>query len=362
MGVVPGSFMLRYLSMNGANLGLNRRPFALMYRRANPGCSNMKWWVPVLVLGLLLCLGPRGVLAAGPASTAPLKLAASLYGDEGTGPFGLPMGVAVSGRDLAVADTGNKRLLLFEVGEGKAPGELTFKPAGEFNAGGKMGAPYCIGWLPGGRLLVGERGKNDLMVFDPKGDPKSGSYGPAGLKATSGEPLPTLTGRFRTDSSGGLCLIDETNRRILLFGPGLGAAQREIRPQDSGFTGFRDVAVDEGGNVYALESLAGRVWVFDKQGKEVRRFGKRGQDPGEFDLPSGLAVDRKGSVYVLDGNRGSVQVYTREGRHSFSLGSRGAKEGELDQPSGLAVDGAMRLFVADRLNGRVQVFTPLRPM
>ncbi len=71
--------------------------------------------------------------------------------------------------------------------------------------------------------------------------------------------------------------------------------------------------VDDGGNIYLLESLAASVSVFDKSGKVIRRFGKKGQGPGEFDNPVYLSISPEKKIYVLDRARKVIQIFDRNG-------------------------------------------------
>jgi len=48
--------------------------------------------------------------------------------------------------------------------------------------------------------------------------------------------------------------------------------------------------VDDSGNIYLLESLAGQISVYDKNGQLITQFGKKGQGPGEFENPFFLSV------------------------------------------------------------------------
>jgi hypothetical protein len=51
-----------------------------------------------------------------------------------------------------------------------------------------------------------------------------------------------------------------------------------------------------------------------------------------------------------------VQVFDREGRLLYFFGKRGVRLGEFQLPSGLFIDHDDRVFVVDSFNRRVQVF------
>src|SRR5690606_3979357 len=66
------------------------------------------------------------------------------------------------------------------------------------------------------------------------------------------------------------------------------------------------VALDAAGNVYAIDRLAGKVWVFDAQGRLRASVGRKGEGPGELDSPTGPGIGPDGRLYVRDVYRVSV--------------------------------------------------------
>ena len=74
-----------------------------------------------------------------------------------------------------------------------------------------------------------------------------------------------------------------------------------------------DMAVDEAGNIFILDSGNQRIQVFGPDGKYVRTIGRRGQGPGEFASLNSIAVDRKGNFHVLDDAQKRIQVFTPQG-------------------------------------------------
>ena len=74
-----------------------------------------------------------------------------------------------------------------------------------------------------------------------------------------------------------------------------------------------DMAADEAGNIFILDSGNQRIQVFGPDGKYVRTIGRRGQGPGEFASLNSIAVDRKGNFHVLDDAQKRIQVFTPQG-------------------------------------------------
>ena len=73
-----------------------------------------------------------------------------------------------------------------------------------------------------------------------------------------------------------------------------------------------DMAVDDTGNIYILDSGNHRVQKFSPEGEYVAAFGRKGQGPGEFSRPISIDVDAKGFLYVLDRDLKKIQVLTPE--------------------------------------------------
>lgn len=73
------------------------------------------------------------------------------------------------------------------------------------------------------------------------------------------------------------------------------------------------LAVDGLGNVFVLGAFNRAVFVFDANGKFLNRFGKDGDEPGQFRAPLAIEVDNKGRVFVSDIK--GIQVFSNDGRY-----------------------------------------------
>jgi DNA-binding beta-propeller fold protein YncE len=56
------------------------------------------------------------------------------------------------------------------------------------------------------------------------------------------------------------------------------------------FASITAIRADEEGNIYVLDGKEATVNVFDKSGKRLKNIGRRGQGPGEFEMPLGLQI------------------------------------------------------------------------
>lgn len=75
-----------------------------------------------------------------------------------------------------------------------------------------------------------------------------------------------------------------------------------------------DMAVTPAGDVFVSDGYGNnRVVHFDKTGKFVKAWGRKGHGEGEFDLPHGIGVDSKGRLYVADRSNARIQVFDQDG-------------------------------------------------
>jgi hypothetical protein len=79
------------------------------------------------------------------------------------------------------------------------------------------------------------------------------------------------------------------------------------------FSGLQHVQVDEEEYIYAADWKETEIRVYDKSGKHVRSFGRKGQGPGEISLPFYLGIFQGNKVAVFDQANAKFIFYTREG-------------------------------------------------
>jgi hypothetical protein len=71
--------------------------------------------------------------------------------------------------------------------------------------------------------------------------------------------------------------------------------------------------VDDEGYIYLLDTRGASISVYDKSGKFLTRFGRKGQGPGEFENPVYLAVSKEDKIHVIDRSRRTIQVFDKKG-------------------------------------------------
>jgi len=104
-----------------------------------------------------------------------------------------------------------------------------------------------------------------------------------------------------------------------------------------------DVAFAADGSIYVSDGYGNnRIAKFSADGKFLLDWGRKGQGPGEFDLPHNVAVDAQGLVYVADRSNSRIQVFDANGKFL-----RMWKSEELGRPWGLAIGPDNLLYVVD---------------
>jgi sugar lactone lactonase YvrE len=105
-----------------------------------------------------------------------------------------------------------------------------------------------------------------------------------------------------------------------------------------------DILVAEGHS--SSPTAHARILRFDRTGKFIEVWGKRGSGPGEFDQPHGLAMDSQGRIFVADRSNNRLQILDQTGKHIASWY-------QFSRPSGVYIDSNDVLYVADSESGSV---------
>lgn len=126
------------------------------------------------------------------------------------------------------------------------------------------------------------------------------------------------------------------------------------------FVRAHGLEVDHEDNVWVTDAGRHQVFKFSHDGKLLLTVGekdKAGLDATHFDQPTDVVVAPTGEFYVTDGYGNSrVAKFSADGKFLFDWGKRGDGPGEFNLPHGIAIDAQGRLYVADRSNRRIQVF------
>jgi DNA-binding beta-propeller fold protein YncE len=152
-----------------------------------------------------------------------------------------------------------------------------------------------------------------------------------------------VASQVRVDAGDNIWAVDEMTNMVIKFDPQgriamlLGRKSENVnvpasrakggsgsgQPTDL-FDRPTDVAWDSAGNVFVADGLGNaRVAKFDKGGKFVKSWGKKGTATGEFANIRSIAVDAQGNVYAADGGNKRVEVFDNDGNFKTTFNNVG---------------------------------------
>lgn len=116
--------------------------------------------------------------------------------------------------------------------------------------------------------------------------------------------------------------------------------------------------VDRQNRIWVPDTHYQRVIVYDRDGKELFRFGEAGEGPGQFIFPTGVITDEQGFVYVSEyGENARICKFTPELKYIGSFADRDSGEHWMARPAEMAFDADGVLWIVDAVGDRVCSFT-----
>ncbi len=307
------------------------------------------------------------VRAADTAKQPRFVLAWGQKGDR-PGEFHSPIGIAINRKDeVFVTDVNNARVQKFST-EGKYLGGFDLPRDAPNRRSSQAGGiavddegHLYLAFMAQDRVAVYTEAGKLVRQWGKRGKGDGEFHQPGGIVLAPG---------------GTLYVADQCNHRVQKFtrdakflgkwgkhGTGPGEFGGPDRP-GSRFAGPHLLARDSKGRLYTTEGAVGRVQQLTAEGKPLRAWGDKGQQPGGFGGlqtaylkvtlgPIGILVDRYDRVWVSSLND-RVQAFTPEGKFLMGVGGTGKGPGQFARPHGLAVDSKGFLYVVDAGNQRVQ--------
>ena len=157
------------------------------------------------------------------------------------------------------------------------------------------------------------------------------------------------------DSDGNVFVADRDNKLAKIFSLAIdGQFLRKIGTEGSFIQPFHCIQYES----YLVVSDYGDhcVNVFNREGKFLYKFGKKGEGKGEFISPACLSVNKAGQLLVCDTGNHRIQVFELSGKFVTKFGTLGSKTGEFNTPVSTAVLSDGKIVVSDLLNHRIQIF------
>ena len=115
-----------------------------------------------------------------------------------------------------------------------------------------------------------------------------------------------------------------------------------------------DVCLDEECRIVVTELNNNRIQVMSREGESISIFGYRG--PEKLDHPTSC-ISYKNSFFVSDKDNHCIKTFNQSGTFLYKFGKQGNQDGQFSWPRGILVDNNDNLLVCDQCNNRVQQFS-----
>ena len=195
-----------------------------------------------------------------------------------------------------------------------------------------------------GEIFIFHRGQRPIIAMDHSGKFLR-SFG-EGTKSAHG---------LRCDSADNIWATDVVNHTVTKFAPDgkvlMMLGEKGVEGEDqTHFNKPTDVAFAPNGDFFVSDGYGNsRVVKFDKGGKYLLAWGKKGTGEGEFNTPHAVRLDSKGNLFVGDRENDRVQVFDQNGKFIRTFGGFA--------PFGLFITADDSLFVADGRAHKVMKMT-----
>lgn len=154
--------------------------------------------------------------------------------------------------------------------------------------------------------------------------------------------------RVALTRNGSLCVLDTGNSRIKLIGSN-GLFNGHIGPAGLESQSGTGLALTPDDNIVVVNWRTKYISVIDLDGTLVNSF-----TSDSFVEPIDVAVNSKGEFIVADNGAGKVFMFDPNGKLSITFGAKGDKEGQFKLMTAVAVGKCDEILVADH---RIQIFS-----
>ena len=115
--------------------------------------------------------------------------------------------------------------------------------------------------------------------------------------------------------------------------------------------GVWGIATSQNGTIFVSDYINHKIYVFTKEQKYARFFGRQGRGEGKLNSPRGLTLDSGGLVYVANKDNHRVEVFREDGTFVRQIGA-----GQLKKPYNVTICN-QQVYIADSGNHRISVYT-----
>nr|XP_058949737.1 E3 ubiquitin-protein ligase TRIM71-like [Pocillopora verrucosa] len=214
--------------------------------------------------------------------------------------------------------------------------------------GEQVGRLFGIAVNTKGNIAVTDVGKNCVYIFDKNGKclRKIGDKGqfkyPCGVTYLKDDEI---------------LIADTNNNRIQQINIQTGTVVKTFGKEGEGTREFNlptDVCLDEERRIVVTEMWSKRIQVMSCQGETISIFGNIG--PEKLNLPM-HCLPYKDKFFVSDCRDDCIKAFDKSGTFLHKFGKRGDQDGQFNYPRGLLIDSSNNLLVCDQWNNRVQQFS-----
>jgi hypothetical protein len=269
----------------------------------------------------------------------------SVYADDKETGFHSPEGVGCDGKGhILVADSGNGRLVQFTLIDGKAMPDKEIKVP-------ELSFPVRVHTNSKGEIFALDGRQRRVVRFS-----SSGGYLGRVDAVDSPPPATVIPRSFDIGKDDVIYLLDVFAGRVLVLTPEGKFSKKIDFPE--GYEVISDLAVDERGTIFLIDSVKAIVYVAAKGSGKFSTLTESMKDMMQF--PSTITTDVRGNIYLADKNGGNIYIVGQDGSFKGGQVTMGWKEGQLRYPCQLCVNDKGEVIVADRDNNRVQIFSTAR--
>ena len=202
-----------------------------------------------------------------------------------------------------------------------------------------------------GHIVVTDNFGNCVYVFDKDGNC---------LRTIGGEG--GNTGQFHRPgcilflSENEVLIADSGNSRIQRLNIQTGTVvksfgKKGVQKGEFGWPVY--VTVDDEERIVVTEWNNKRIQVMSKEGESIFTFGDKG--PEKLCLPT-CCIPYKNMFLVSDTGNHCIKAFDQSGTFLYKFGKEGNQDGQFNKPFGLLLDSSNNLLICDLVNNRVQQF------
>ncbi|KAB0664481.1 hypothetical protein F6V25_13160 [Oryzomonas japonica] len=200
-----------------------------------------------------------------------------------------------------------------------------------------------------GKIYVCDTSGGQLVIIDPvnkKFDYLKGNYGDGKLKKPVNVAL---------DDDGNIYVVDTMRKEVLVYDSmgnylkSFGKELEKAKPVD--IVAYKN-------RLYLLDIFQGDIKVLDRRtGRLLTTIGKDEGSSKGLRMPVNFTIDKAGFMYVTNAGNGKVIKLDLDGHILGSFGKLGDGFGDFTRPKGVAVDDTGLIYVADGGHQNVQLFS-----